>query len=132
MADQNTIGGISAATLLAAIGWLAKRLYDAPRQSEFDRVVKECDDRIAATQAEADRIRDRAAALQSIVDDKAAKVEEALLLRESENRALHDEIARLQHTANKLAAGTNGAGGAARIRRAAHPRRARPADGRKT
>lgn len=131
MADQNTIGGLSAATLLAAIGWLAKRLYDAPRQSEFDRVVKECDDRIAATQAEADRIRDRAAALQAIVDDKAAKVEEALAHRDAENRALLDEISRLKQTTDRLAAGTTGPG-SARVRRAAHPRRGRPAGDRQT
>jgi uncharacterized coiled-coil DUF342 family protein len=128
VADQNTIGGISAAALLGAIGWLAKRLYDAPRQSEIDRVIKECDERIAITRAEADRIRDRADALQAVIDQKAARVESLLAEREADNRKLQAEISELHAATDRLLAGTTGASAAA-IRRAAHPRQRRPGGG---
>lgn len=121
MADNNTIGGVSVAALLGAIAWLSKRLYDSPRQSEIDRVVKECDERIAAYAAEADRIRDRADALQAVIDQKSARVESLLIQREADNRELQIEINRLHASADRLLAGTTGRS-AATIRRTAHPR----------
>lgn len=66
-----------------AIGWLAKKLYDAPRQAELDRINADCDE------------------LRKIVNNAADSARTNLAEREAENRALRDEIAALKATVER-------------------------------
>lgn len=59
--DNDTIMGSVIASLVGAVGWLGKRLYESPRPSEFAAVVKERDElkaAVAAAAVEARRLYD--------------------------------------------------------------------------
>ena len=81
MADTSNIPIIG--SLLAAIGWLAKRLYDAPRPSDYAEVIKERDN------------------LRAIINEAAIEARRLLVDREAENRLLRDEIAALRATVER-------------------------------
>jgi hypothetical protein len=54
MADSGGIYALVVAPLLGAVGWLAKRLYDAPRPADYESLVKERDELRAAVRAASD------------------------------------------------------------------------------
>jgi hypothetical protein len=77
VADQTIAGGIIT-TLVAAIGWLAKRLYDAPRPADVDALRKDRDE------------------LRTAVITKVNEATSLAYERDVENRKLRDEITELR------------------------------------
>jgi hypothetical protein len=76
-------------SLLAAISWLAKRLYDAPRPADYAEVIKERDN------------------LRAIINEAAAEARRLLVDREAENRLLRDEIAALHAAVDRAKDGAD-------------------------
>lgn len=90
MGNENNILFTVISSLIAAVGWLAKKLYDSPRNSEIEALRKERDE------------------LRKIVDDAA---DESRLLakdRDTENRKLRDEITELRFKVERRASSGGG------------------------
>ena len=87
---ENGIVGIVFAALTSAIAWLAKRLYDSPRPSDYAAIVAERNE------------------LRVIVNAATDEAKRLLVEREAENRKLRDEIADLHATVLRVSGGTDG------------------------
>ena len=74
-------------TLAGAIGWLAKRLYDAPRPEDYKAVVEDRN------------------TLRKLVDDATEKARAISDERELENKKLREELAELKNTVKQQTTG---------------------------
>ncbi len=110
--SDNGLYALIVAPLLATIVGLAKRLYDAPRQSELDRIVKDCDE-----------LRDERDSLRALVDRAADEARALSAARDTENRKLREEVAALRSTVTRRTetGGPDGSPTRSRVRR--RPRR---------
>lgn len=54
MADSNSVYALLIAPLVGAVGWLAKRLYDAPRPGDYEALMRERDELRATVKAASD------------------------------------------------------------------------------
>lgn len=77
MNDPLTSGGLIGA-LLAAIGWLARKLYDAPRVEELTRIAEERDE------------------LRKLVDATYEESKKLLQRREEELEEMRRELRKVQ------------------------------------
>lgn len=75
--DDLTTGGVFTA-LAASIGWLVKELYKAPRQAEYDRVLKDND------------------GYKKLIDETTARAKELSDAREAEYDKLRVQVVELQ------------------------------------